>query len=151
MNSTHRFPFGVAYLLFPCILAFASLAHAQNTVEKVLVGDTKVTVTAAYTGKDRLPPPTNIVLHDFDIPSEIITIDNSPVAHILSNDPIAHMKGDAGENQDPAAVAEKVQAAFSNTLLSDLKKSPVPVTESPLGANPILDGSWHPPALERLP
>lgn len=110
--------------------------QAQNTVEKVLVGDTKVTVLQSYKGTDTLSKPAQIVVHDFDIPSEVITIDRSPAAHILGHSPIARMKGDAGENENPAAVATKVQAAFSKTLLNELKKTSIPSVQSALGANP---------------
>jgi len=95
-----------------------------------------VTVVADYKGTDKLSVPGQIVIHDFDVPSEIITIDNSPAARILGNSPIARRRGDAGQSQDPATVARKVQAEFSKTLLSDLQKLPIPVAQSPLGANP---------------
>ncbi len=127
-------------LLSRCAIAVTALvlptaAVAQNSVEKVFVGDAKVTPVAGYKGTEKLAMPTNIIVHDFDVPGEIITIDKSPLAHIMSNDPIAHMKHDAGQAQDPAAVARKVQAAFSKALLADLSKSTIPATQSPLGAN----------------
>lgn len=114
----------------------SSLTTAQNKAEKLLVGDTKITVIAGYKGEAKLAAPTKIVVHDFDVPSEIITVDHSPASHILSNSPIAHMKGDAGEEENPAAIAKKVQTAFSKTLLNDLKKTSIPSAGSHLGANP---------------
>jgi len=114
----------------------ASVAVAQNKAEKLLVGDTKVTVIAGYKGEAKLAAPAKIVVHDFDVPSEIITVDHSPASHILSNSPIARMKGDAGQEEDPAAIAKKVQTAFSKTLLNDLKKTSIPSSASALGANP---------------
>jgi len=136
MNPFLRFSVVRFCLVFAGVLAVQPIVQAQNTAEKVFVGNTKVTVTAGYKGQDKLPAPGQIVVHDFDVPSEIITIDSSPAAHIFSNSPIAHMKGDAGQDENSASVAEKVQAAFSKALLADLKKTSIPVTESPLGANP---------------
>lgn len=121
---------------FTIVLSLQSGAHAQNTAEKILVGDSKVTVIAGYSGKDKLPSPSKIVLHDFDVPSEIITIDHSAAANILGNGPLARRRGTAGQDQDPAAVAQSVQSQFSETLLSNLQKTPIPITRSPLGANP---------------
>lgn len=121
-------------LFLACVLALPPFGQAQNTAEKVLVGNTRITVIASYKGEEKLPTPSAIVVHDFDVPSEIITIDRSASAYIASNDPIARARGN-GNDQDPAAVAQKVQAVFSKTLLSDLKKSTIPVTQSPLGAN----------------
>ena len=135
MNCTQR-PSLSACLLLTSLLVGSSWVRAQNTATKILVGKTRVTVIAGYTGNDKLPAPQQIVIHDFDVPSEIITIDDSHAARLHSNGLIAHMKGDTGQDQDPAIVAEKVQAAFSKTLLSDLGKSTIPITRSPLGANP---------------
>jgi hypothetical protein len=122
-------------LAFAIALVVHSETHAQNTAQKILVGDSKVTVISSYSGKDKLPAPSQIVLHDFDVPSEIITIDHSAAANILGNGPLARRRGTAGQDQDPAAVAQSVQAQFANTLLSNLQKTPIPVTRSPLGAN----------------
>ncbi|WP_052200165.1 DUF4410 domain-containing protein [Terriglobus sp. TAA 43] len=121
---------------FVFAMLFCGVAIAQNKAEKLLVGDTKVTVIAGYKGEAKLTVPAKIVVHDFDVPSEIITVDHSPASHILSNSPIARMKGDAGQEEDPPAIARKVQAAFSKTLLNDLKKTSIPSTASALGANP---------------
>lgn len=120
---------------FVFMMLSGCLAVAQNKAEKLLVGDTKVTVIAGYKGEAKLAAPAKIVVHDFDVPSEIITVDHSPASHILSNSPIARMKGDAGQEEDPSAIARKVQTALSKTLLNDLKKTSIPSAASPLGAN----------------
>jgi hypothetical protein len=67
----------------------------------------------SYNGKDKLPKPALVTVFNFDLPVDAVTIDRSIEAHILNHDPIAHMKGDAGQASDPAAVAAKVQAATS--------------------------------------
>jgi hypothetical protein len=105
-------------------------SSAQNTVGKVLVGNTKVTMVHSYSGKDKLPKPTQTTVFDFDLPIDVVTIDRSMEAHILNHDPIAHIKGDAGQASDPAVVARKVQAAFSKRLINELKKTKIPVTSA---------------------
>jgi len=108
-------------------------SSAQNAVEKVLVGNTKVTMVHSYSGKDKLPKPALVTVFDFDLPSDVVTIDRSVEAHILNHDPIAHIKGDAGQASDPAAVAAKVQAAFSKRLIKELKNTKIPVTSADSG------------------
>jgi hypothetical protein len=136
MNSFRCHPWTRQAAVFTVLLAIHSAGRGQNAAQKILAGDTKVTVISEYKGKDKLPAPTQIIIHDFDVPSEIITIDRSPAAHLFANSPIARRKGDAGEDEDPAAVARKVQAAFSKRLLSDLKTTSIPAEVTPLGANP---------------
>jgi hypothetical protein len=117
------------------IFAISGTAQAQNAAEKVLVGSTKIIVVAEYKDHEKLPTPTEIVVHDFDVPGEVITIDHSPAAHILSHDPIAHIKGDTGKEEDPANVANQVQASFSKTLVSSLTKTGLRTRKVPLDAN----------------
>src|ERR1700744_2374294 len=116
------------------LLAASLSSFAQNTAEKILVGDTKVTMIHSYSGADKLPKPPLVTVYDFDVPSAVITIDKSVEAHILNNSPIARLKGDAGQESDPAAVAAKVQAAFSKRLMKELRKTSVPVTSGTSGA-----------------
>ncbi len=110
-------------------------SSAQNAVEKILVGNTKVTMVHSYSGKDKLPKPTLISVFDFDLPVDVVTIDRSAEARILNHDPIAHMKGDAGQASDPAAVARKVQAAFSKRLIKELKQTAIPVASADSSTN----------------
>jgi hypothetical protein len=51
----------------------------------------------SYSGKDKLPKPPHAIIYDFDVPSDVIAIDNFASAHILNNGAIAHIKGDAGQ------------------------------------------------------
>lgn len=127
----------VSLIFLAAMFAAAGSSAAQNTAEKILVGDTKVTMIQSYRGKEKLPKPAQAIIYDFDVPSDVITIDKSVGAHILNNDPIAHMKGDAGQESDPVAVAAKVQAAFSKRLVRELKKTSIPV--SPAASSAALD------------
>jgi hypothetical protein len=116
------------------LLASSLSSFAQNTAEKILVGGTKITMIHSYSGADKLPKPPLVTVYDFNVPSDVITIDNFVEAHILNNSPIARLKGDAGQESDPAAVAAKVQAAFSRRLMKELKKTSIPVTSGASGA-----------------
>ena len=119
------------------VLANGSYGSAQNGAQKVLVGDAKVTMLQSYNGAEKLSKPAQIVVDNFDVPSDVITIGRSPVAHVLGHDPIAHMKGDVGRDQSPAAVAASVQAEVSKTLVKELSKTSIPAVSSALssGAN----------------
>ena len=101
-------------------------ATAQNETTKLLVGDTKITVVQKYNGSASLDRPTRIALQPFAVPADVITIDRSPAAHILGNDPIAHLKGDAGQRSDPNAVANRVEQAFEKSLVKDLSQLRIP-------------------------
>ena len=87
-------------------------ARAQNAASKILIGDTKVTVIHSYQGPAGLPKPAQAVVLKFDIPSNVITLDHSPMSHILSHDPVAKMKHEEGRDESPADVAQNVQSRF---------------------------------------
>lgn len=101
-------------------------AHTQNKVKKILVGGAEVKMLHRHSGNEKLSKPDQTLVYQFDVPTEVITIDKSVAAHILNHDPIAHVKGDAGQASDPLAVAGKIQATFSKKLLAELKKGPLP-------------------------
>jgi hypothetical protein len=111
----------------------------QNTIEKVLVGDTTVTLINGYKGTQLLPKPVRTVVYSFNVPADLVTLDHSPAARILSHDPIAHMKGDAGRNDSQDSVASHVQAAFSEKLVQELNKTSIPAV------SPGIGGTDNPP------
>jgi hypothetical protein len=127
-------------LVFPFIAAGLT-AQAQNAASKILIGDTKVTVIHSYQEPARLPKPAQAVVLKFDIPSNVITLDHSPMAHIMSHDPVAKMKHDEGRNESPADVAQNVQAAFVKTLAKELEKVSLPTvagTQDDIPSNAII-------------
>src|ERR1700748_479796 len=81
------------------LLAGGGCVMGQNTAQKILVGDAKVTMLQSYSGAEKLPKPAQIVVDDFDVPSDVITIDNSAAARVLGNGPLARRRGDAGGQQ----------------------------------------------------
>ena len=58
------------------LFAASLSSSAQNAVEKVLVGNTRVAIIHSYSGKDKLPKPTQITVFDFDLPIDVVTIDD---------------------------------------------------------------------------
>lgn len=125
---------------FPFIAAGLT-AHAQNAASKILIGDTKVTVIHSYQGPASLPKPAQAVVLKFDIPSNVITLDHSPMSHILSHDPVAKMKHEEGRDESPANVAQNVQAAFFKTLAGELQKVSLPTvagTQQEIASNSII-------------
>ena len=104
-------------------------------VQKVLVGETEITTIQSYKGDVALLRAVRVVVFDFKVPKEVITLDHSPAAHFLSHDPIARMKHDEGRDESPAlVVAADVQAEFSKTLTSELGKTSIPAA-SALGSD----------------
>ena len=84
----------------------------------------------SYKGDVALLKPVRVVVFDFKVPKEVITLDHSPAAHFLSHDPIARMKHDEGRDESPALVAADVQAEFSKTLTSELGKTSIPAASA---------------------
>ena len=97
----------------------AATLHAQNAAKRLLVGDAKVEVIAKYQG-DPLPKPEKVLIDDFGVPAEVISIDESPAARL-------HRRRAAAEAaSSPEAVARQVQAAFSKALVKELQQASVP-------------------------
>jgi Domain of unknown function (DUF4410) len=106
------------------ILATASSALlAEGPVRKFLNGDTKVTVLDSYKGSECLSKPTSLVVSDFDVPNDVITLDKSMAQRAASYGVVAHIKGDTGRDASQSRVAADINAAFAKKLKSELKKS----------------------------
>lgn len=106
------------------VLAAPAITKAQNAAEKLLVGDAKVKTIRNYDGPSPLPKPDGIVVYDFAVPTEVITMDES-MASRLRRRHLALL----GTNSDssPEAVAQQIQKSFSKTLVNDLQKASVQV------------------------
>jgi hypothetical protein len=135
--TDRRLGFSIQTILVTSMFAGFLPSFAQNTAEKIFIGNTKVTMLHSYSGPDKLPKPALVTVFDFDVPPDVVTVDKSVPAHVLDNDPIAHMKGTAGQKSDPAAVAAKVQAAFSKQLIKALKSMPMPVSSAASGGDSV--------------
>jgi hypothetical protein len=127
--TSKRFVPGICLIVLTAVSTIAvQPLVAQNEVQKVMVGDAKVSVLQSYDGKDKLAKPTQILVYNLDVSPDTIAMDHSHVAHVLDNGPISRMKGNAGQESNPDAVAEKVQQTFSKTLVKELQKTSIPTS-----------------------
>jgi Domain of unknown function (DUF4410) len=114
-TATVRIVAGIAWI----VAGMAPAVHAQNAAKKLLVGDAKVEVIAKYQG-DPLPKPEKVLVSDFEVPGDVVSLDASPAARV-------HRRRAAAEAaSSPEAVARQVQAAFSNALVKELQQASVP-------------------------
>lgn len=110
---------------------------AQNAVQNYRVGNAKVTMLQSYSGAT-LPKPATTVVYNFNVPGDVITVDNSAAARVSARSPIAaRRQGTTGNDLDPAGVAANVQSVFSQTLVNELNKTSIPTT---LGASSEASG-----------
>jgi hypothetical protein len=115
------------------VLAAPAITNAQNAAEKLLVGNAKVETIQNYNGAGPLPKPDEIVVCDFAVPSDVVTMDESLAARLRRRH--LAMLG-SGSDSSPEAVAQQVQKKFSKTLVKDLQKAAVQV-ERAAGANTV--------------
>jgi Domain of unknown function (DUF4410) len=107
---------------------FVVAANPQGTVQKVMVGNATVTVLQSYQGSTKLAKPTQTLVYDFSVPPDAVTIDDSAAGRLSDRGPLHRMRGDAGQNSDPTAVAARVQSTFSQQLVKALQKTAIPTT-----------------------
>jgi hypothetical protein len=105
----------------------AAAAHAQNDATKLLTGDAKVEVVASYQG-DPLPKPDKILICDFTVSPDVVTVDQSAAAR-LQRRRLQRREPDA--DSSPEALAGQVQNAFAKALVSELQKTAVPAETAP--------------------
>ena len=118
------------------VTATGATSKAQNAVQNFRVGNAKVTMLQSYNGS-KLPKPATTVVYNFNVPGDVITIDNSAAARVSARGPRARMHGNTGNDLDPAGVAANVQSVFSQTLVNELNKTSIPTT---LGASSEASG-----------
>lgn len=104
--------------------------YAQNSVEKFMVGSTKVTMLHSYTGTEKLAKPAQVIVYNMDVPADVVTKDHSVAGRVLDHDVMGQMKGDANHDASPAEAAAHVQAEFTKVLMGELKKMPIPATSA---------------------
>ncbi len=106
-------------------LVVAGVARSQS----VLTGGAKTQVVASYQGTEPLPKPDQILVYDFTVPPDVITMDESAAARLYRRR-AARMGSD--DDSSPDVVARQARASFSKTLVSLLRKASMP-TEMALG------------------
>jgi len=114
------------------------VAMAQTSSGNVLTGDVKAEIVRRYGGPETLPRPEKVLIHDFVVPVDGVTTDESIAGH-LHRDIMLHRGVD--EDSSPDALARRVQAAFTKTLTKELKKVNMPVAGSPAQRGSMSDGS----------
>lgn len=116
------------------LTATGATSNAQSTVQNIMVGNAKVTMLQSYNGTNKLPKPATAIVYDFNVPGDVITIDNSAAARLSAHGPRARLQGNTGNELDPASVAASVQSEFSQTLVNELNKTSIPATSGGLSA-----------------
>jgi len=104
-----------------CLTADMADMKAENAAKKILIGDTKVEVLAKYQG-DPLPKPEKVLIADFTVPPEVVSVDESPATKV--HRPKRQVQG--ADPGSPAAVAQQVQESFAKALLRELQQASVP-------------------------
>jgi hypothetical protein len=105
------------------VLAAPHITKAQNAAEKLLAGRAKVETIQNYNGPGPLPKPDEIVLYDFAVPSDVVTMDESMAARLRRRH-LAMLGMDS--DSSPEAVAQQIQKSFSKALIKELQKDSVP-------------------------
>jgi hypothetical protein len=97
--------------------------RGQNAAQKLLVGNANVETITSYKGPAPLPKPNQILVYDFAVPPNVVTMDQSMAARLRRR----HLAM-LGRNSDssPEAVVRQVQASFSKALVKELQKTSIP-------------------------
>jgi hypothetical protein len=112
-------------LIFAGMILLATATVADNTAKKLLIGDTKVDVLAKYQG-EALQKPDRILIVDFNVPPDVVSIDDSVAARL--HGPQHHKAVEQGKAPDSAeTVAKQVQSSFSKSLVHELQQASLPV------------------------
>jgi hypothetical protein len=119
------------------------VALAQNSVQKVLTGGVKVEVIQRCSGPQTLPKPEKILICDFTMPAEVITLDKSTTAQLHRHSLL--LKG-RDDDSTPEALRQEVQESFSEALTSELSKTTIHA-ERMSGNGAILDAGQSDPRL----
>ncbi len=138
---THKFrSFIVHSLQLAAMLGVASAGlQAENIVKKIVVGDREVTVVNSYNGTEPLSRPTQVIVYDFDVPTNVVALDHSASDYVDSHGLVAHVKGNVGQNSSIDSVAANVNTEFSKTLVKRLNKSHIATTVASAGQNSPTD------------
>lgn len=114
--------------------------RAQNAAQKLLVGNAKVETITSYNGSALLPKPNQIVVYDFTVPTNVVTMDESMAARLRRR----HLERlGMNSNSSSEAVAQEVQASFSKALVKELQKTSIPAetaagTDTPSPAHTLI-------------
>jgi Domain of unknown function (DUF4410) len=120
------------------VVTFAvQVATAQTSSGNILTGDVKAEVVRRYSGSGTLPRPERVLIHDFVVPVDGVTTDESIAGRLHRDIMLRH---GVDEDSSPEALARRVQAAFTKTLTEELKKVNMPAAASPAQSALMTDG-----------
>lgn len=93
---------------------------SENPIQKIVVGGADVQTIASYDGPEPLAKPGKIVIKDFIVPADSVTIDNSVAARIHKRHEFLL---DVVKGSQPQTPEEVVQASFGDTVVEELAKT----------------------------
>jgi len=97
-------------------------AHAQSSVGNFLTGGATVEVVEHDGAAQVVPKPERVVIHDFAVRIDAVTLDNS-IAGRLHRDRL--MRHGTDEDSTPDLLAKHVRSVFSKALAEQLEKDHV--------------------------
>jgi hypothetical protein len=126
------------------------VAMAQTSSGNILIGDAKAEIVRRYSGSETLPRPERVLIHDFVVPVDGVSTDES-IAGRLHRDMM--LRHGVDEDSTPETLARRVQTAFTKTLTEELKKVNMPAAGSstqralmtdrvPAGSELVIDGEF---------
>jgi len=122
----------------------AILSLSACASQNAMTGEAKIERVSSYQG-GVLPKPDQVLVRDFRMAPEVITIDDSMSARLHSHLNLLTGAGE-GDQSSSQAVAQQVQATFSKALLTELKKGHVSARPeagyAPAGHNLIVRGEF---------
>ena len=113
------------------------VAMAQTSSGNILIGDVKAVVVRRYSGSETFPKPARVLIHDFVVPVNDVTKDESIAGRLHRDIMLRH---GVDEDSSPEALAWRVQAAFAKTLTEELKKVDMPAASAPAQRALTTDG-----------
>jgi Domain of unknown function (DUF4410) len=93
---------------------------SENPVQKLVVGGADVQTIARYEGPEPLSKPGGIVIKDFIVPADAVTIDNSVAERIHKRHEFLL---DVVKGSHPETPEEVVQASFGDAVVEELAKT----------------------------
>jgi len=117
-------------LLFAFTLLTLWTTALVARAEGPLASHVDVQVLQSYAGGQSLPKPEKIVVYDFTVDPENVTLDKSKVDEIR---PSSHLRN---REHDPAKLGQKVADKLASELAKDLGKTGLPVERAAAGSNP---------------
>ena len=106
------------------VMIVGQLAMAENSAGNILIGDVKADVLQRYGGPEALPKPNRVLIRDFTVPVDDITLDESVAGELHRR---LMLRLGADEDSSPEVLAQRVQTAFAETLTDELRKANIPV------------------------